>query len=71
MNGFAARPKPPPEAGRTVVRAIGATLANRWFELKWIDSGSGRHALLQSLEQAAEAAGRDDRTGTLRIGPDG
>jgi hypothetical protein len=37
MNGFAARPKPPPEAGRTVVRAIGATLADRWFELKWIE----------------------------------
>ena len=52
------------------MRAIGATLTNRWFELKWIDSGSGRHALLQSLEQAAEAAGRDDRTGTLGIGPD-
>src|SRR5262245_49209223 len=37
MNGFAARTKPPPEAGRTVVRAIGATLADRWFELKWIE----------------------------------
>jgi hypothetical protein len=37
MNGFAARPKPPPEAGRTAVRAIGATLANQWFELKWIE----------------------------------